>query len=37
MEAMAGAVRGLGEEANWALIDGNRIPEPLKVNLNPKP
>jgi hypothetical protein len=32
MEAMAGAVRGLGEEADWALIDGNRIPEPLKVN-----
>ena len=30
MEAMHKSVKGLNQEADWVLIDGNRIPEPLK-------
>ena len=30
MEAMHKSVKGLSQQADWVLIDGNRIPEPLK-------
>jgi ribonuclease HII len=30
MEAMAKSVAALSQEADWVLIDGNRIPEHLK-------